>query len=197
MDQVSVELLVRWRAGDEKAAGELFERYTQRLLAVARNRLSEKLARRLDPEDVVQSAYLSFFRGARDGRFVIERSGDLWRLLVGITVRKLHHQVQRHTAGKRTLDREEVPEQTADGFELPTVFAREPSPDEAAALMDEIEELMRPLEAVQRQMLELRLQGYTLEEIAAQTQRSERTVRRLLEQLCEYLKKREAQEASR
>jgi hypothetical protein len=36
-------------------------------------------------------------------------------------------------------------------------------------------------------MVELRLQGHRLEEIAAEVQRSERTVRRLLEEVKEWL----------
>ena len=59
----SVELTDRWREGDQQAANLLFRRYSERLIALVRCHLSEKLARRLDPEDVVQSAYRSFFVG--------------------------------------------------------------------------------------------------------------------------------------
>src|SRR5947209_20413942 len=106
MDNLSADLVMRWRDGDQRAAGELFERYAERLIALASSRLSARLARHVDPEDVVQSAYRSFFVGARDGRYVLGRSGDLWRLLVAITLHKLQHQVERHTAGKRSVVRE-------------------------------------------------------------------------------------------
>jgi RNA polymerase sigma-70 factor (ECF subfamily) len=188
MDSPSVELLARWRTGDDQAARHLFDRFTERLLAMAHKRLAEKLARRLDAEDVVQSAYRSFFRGAREGRFVIERSGDLWRLLAAITLNKLKHQIQKHSAGKRALKREEVPTGDKDNSVVHGGgYSREPAPDEAAALADMVESLLRHLHPVQREMLELRLQGSTLEEIAAQTHRSERTVRRLLEQIRQQL----------
>ena len=188
VDQESAELLVRWQNGDQEAAGDLFRRYAERLIALVRSRLSEKLARRLDPEDVVQSVYRSFFAHARDGRYVLENSGDLWRLLVAITVHKLGHQVERHTADKRALDRESEFPGSESLFGLEAAFlASEPSPAEALALADELEQIMRSLDPLQRRMLEMRLQGWTLNEIATEVRRSLRTVRRVLDRIKEYL----------
>src|SRR5262249_5168287 len=135
MDVLSAELMARWREGDEDAAGELFRRYAERLLALARSRLSARLARHVDPEDVVQSAYKSFFTGARDGRFALRRSGDLWRLLVAITLHKLQRQAERLAAGKRAVARERQLANEAGPFGIEAqVLAREPTPAEAAAL---------------------------------------------------------------
>src|SRR4051794_25432309 len=64
----SLVLLERFRAGDDLAAAEIFDRYFQRLTALARIRLSARIARRTDPEDVVLSAFRSFFVDARGGR---------------------------------------------------------------------------------------------------------------------------------
>src|SRR5947209_7593925 len=137
MDNPSADLLMRWREGDQQAAEDLFRRYVERLVALARSRLSGRLARHVDPEDVVQSAYRSFFIGARDGRYALERSGDLWRLLVAITMHKLHHQVERYTAVKRTVAREYVFADDSSLFGLQaSALAREPAPAEAAALAD-------------------------------------------------------------
>src|SRR5437879_1574324 len=138
-DNQSAELMARWRSGDQQAADALFRRHAERLLALVRTRLSSQLARRFDPEDVIQSAYRSFFVGARDGRYVLTRSGDLWRLMVGITLNKLYRQVQHHQAGKRALGREDDVQSVGglSGFEVATL-ARDPSPAEAAALADEL-----------------------------------------------------------
>ena len=188
-DDPSIELLARVRAGDEQAAEELFQRFAERLIAVAAARLSAKLARRVDPEDVVQSAYRSFFVKARDGRYALQRSGDLWRLLVGITIHKLQHQAERHSAGKRASSKEQQAagaEESGDGL-ANIALAREPTPMEAAALADEIENILRRLEPHQRPILELRLQGHNQADIADQLQCSERTVRRVLEQVKKFL----------
>jgi len=183
-DDKSVELLARWRAGDQQAAADLFHRYAERLITVAHRRLSAKLAQRIHAEDVVQSVYCSFFVGARDGRYVLERSGDLWRLLVTITLNKLQHHYKRNSAEKRALDREQ-----ADGtVGVPLdVLAREPTPEEAVILVDVLEHLLQELDPVQRRMVELRLQGFGLEEIAAQTQRCRQTVRRILDRVLRQL----------
>src|SRR5947199_164230 len=61
--------------------------------------------------------------------------------------------------------------------------AGEPSPADAAALTDTVGRLLRGLDPLQRRMVRLRLEGYRLDEIAATVRRSERTVRRLLEQV--------------
>jgi RNA polymerase sigma-70 factor (ECF subfamily) len=189
-DELSAELLARWQAGDQAAADALFTRYAERLLGLVRQRLSAKLARRIDPEDVLQSAYRSFFVGAREGRFALRRGGDLWRLLAAITLHKLRRQVECHTAAKRALEREGSDKEGAAGLKLdPQWLTEEPSAETAAALADEVEHLMRHLVPLERRMLELRLQGWTFKEIAAETRRSERTVRRFLERLREHLER--------
>ena len=181
MDDASAELLARLVDGDQDAGGEIFQRYIERLTLLARTRLSPRLAARADPEDIVLSAYRSFFVKARAGRFALQRSGDLWRLLVATPLHKLYHNVQFHTAEKRSIDAEQPPssEVAARDFAL----SREPSPDEAVALADELQMVMSELDAFGRRVLELRLQGEQLAAIAADTGRSERTVRRRLEEI--------------
>jgi DNA-directed RNA polymerase specialized sigma24 family protein len=98
MTHSSAELLDRYERGDSAAADQLFARYADRLLALARSRLSAKLARRIDADDVVQSTYRSFFARARDGQFTADEPGDLWRLLATIALHKVRRQARRHRA---------------------------------------------------------------------------------------------------
>lgn len=178
----SVNLLARWRAGDQRAANELVERYTERLIALARREMSAHLSRRLDPEDVVQSVYRSFFVAARAGRFSLERSGDLWRLLLTITLHKVRQQFRHHTAEKRAVQREQFLTNADDGVGLVQLLAgSEPSPEEPAVLTDLLERLLRAYEPRQQRMIELRLQGYLLEEIAAEANCCRHTVLRTLD----------------
>lgn len=188
---IVADLVGRWRAGDQDAAAELFHRYTARLIALARTRQPAGLAHRFDPEDVVQSAYRSFFLRARDGRVEVQPGADLWQLLVAIMLHKLQHQVRRNTADRRSAAREQHFNGDDDSAGVPAHLPAEgPSPAEAAALVDELERVMRGLEPVHRQMVELRLQGYNHEEIAVQTRRSECTVRRVLKALKLQLEER-------
>jgi RNA polymerase sigma-70 factor (ECF subfamily) len=189
-DDNTSELVARWQQGDQQAAAELFGRYAARLIGLARSHLSVKLAHRIDPEDVVQSAYRSFFVGAREGRYALRQGSDLWRLLVVMMLRKLHHQVRRNTALRRSAAREESlrPDGASDGLEA-QILSREPTPIEAVSLVDEVEALMRRRDPLERRVLELRLQGYNLEEIANQTQHTQYTVRRILDAVKKHLER--------
>lgn len=190
MSEDSRQLLDRVKLGDESAAAELFQNYLSRLIGLAQKGLSQKLARRLDAEDIVQSAYRSFFRKAQADQIEVERQGDLWRVLAAITVNKLRQNVEFHTAQKRSFlaDQSVVISMDQSSVLVPVEkVAHEPSPIEAAALVDEVERLMQGFDSQQREMIELRLQGYTIEEIAAKCDRAERTVRRLMDKVREVL----------
>jgi RNA polymerase sigma factor (sigma-70 family) len=177
----SLVLLERFRSGDDRAAEALFARYFERLTALARSRLAPRLARRTDPEDIVLSVYRSFFVEAREGRFVLNRGGDLWRLLAAITKHKLLRQVRSQRAHRRSVD-VEVPLDQVDEGRL-RGRQPEPTPEDASALADELEQVFSHLDRFGRRVLELRLQGLQLSEIAEDTGRSERSVRRSLSQI--------------
>jgi RNA polymerase sigma factor (sigma-70 family) len=181
----SLVLLERFREGDDLAAEALFSRYFERLTSLARSRLSVRLASRTDPEDIVMSVYRSFFVGARMGRFTLSRGGDLWRLLASITKHKLLRQARHHGAERRSVDVETQLAPDDDGR-----FAGrplDPGPEDAVALADELEWVLAQFDPFVRRVLELRLQGAQLAEIARDTARSERTVRRVLGQVRELL----------
>ena len=180
----SAWLVASFRSGDDAAATALFERYFARLTALVQSRLGARLRARVDPDDVALSAYRSFFVRAAAGQFELCETGDLWRLLARMALHKLSHQIDRHTAEKRAVSMEE---QLSDSHDLASA---EPSPDEAAAISDELEFVMRSLDETERRTLELRLQGELIEAIAAELRQSERTVRRTLVRVRAVLLKR-------
>ena len=159
----SVLLLERFRAGEERAATELFERFAKRLGSLVQSRLSSKLARRLDAEDVVLSAYRSFFVRARDGQFAVDEPGDLWRLLAQITLNKLYRSAARHNAGRRSLDREQ--DEVIDWANRAADAAT--SPELEVIVADQLEHLMSQLPEATCRVLELRLHGHDADEIAS------------------------------
>ncbi len=187
-DDGSADLVARWRAGDQQAAAELFHRYANRLVGLARNHLSRRVGQRFDPEDIVQSVFRSFFADAQAGRYDIQRGGDLWRLLVTITLGKTRNQAKHSRRAKRSVEREQGfgSEDSLLGLQ-PDVLARAPTPLHAAALVDELEQLMARLTPPDRRIVELRLQGYKLAEIAGLVERSQRTVCRVLEEVKQEL----------
>ena len=185
----SAALLAKWKSGDEAAATEIFERYVRRLSALARTHMSDKLRKRLDADDVMQSVFRSFF--GNSDRYVHQRAGDLWRLLASITVNKVRSRAQFHQAAKRTIDADQsiLVGNAETAVPMPLV-AREPAPPEIVTAIEELESAMEDLEPYQRTILEERLQGGSIEEIASVIDRSERTVRRCLQQVREHLESR-------
>src|SRR5207249_10470385 len=98
--------VTRWvaalKAGDTAAAQPLWERYHRQLVALARRKLDAARRRAADEEDVVQSAFHSFFRGVAGGRFPrLDDRDNLWRLLVVITARKALDQLAHENAKRR------------------------------------------------------------------------------------------------
>ena len=181
----SLVLLERYRDGDDLAADDLFSRYFVRLTSLARSRLSPRLAGRVDPEDIVQSVYRSFFVEAREGRYRLGRGGDLWRLLAAITKHKVLRQVRHQGAARRSVE-VELPLDQVDAQRM-RVRRLDPTAEDAAELADELERLFSLLDPSGRRVLELRLQGLQISEIAEDTGRSERTVRRSLARIRELM----------
>jgi RNA polymerase sigma factor (sigma-70 family) len=175
-------LAERWRGGDQEAARQLFDLYVRRLVGLARGRINPLLAARVDPEDVVQSAFHSFFRRLRNGEFQLDEADGLWHLLVRITVCKTLRQIEFHRASKRDPGRESL---GGDGAEdrWADLLSREPSPADALALRDELDHFLRRLDPVARQIVEMRLSGQTAEEISQCLGMNNRKVRRVLERI--------------
>ena len=181
----SHELLKKYQAGESEAAAAIFDRYVDRLIALARKRIGPKLKRRVDPEDVVQSAYRSFFVHAKDHAYQLTRSGDLWRLLASTTLNKLYGQIEKQTAEKRTIHRE-APDQLA----LASLASRDPTVVEVVAVGEQLRLILDDLAPDEQVVLVSTLQGQSHEEISRVIGKSERTVRRLLAQARQQFEER-------
>jgi RNA polymerase sigma factor (sigma-70 family) len=179
----TAELVVRLRHGDPEAAEVVFARYAQRLTHLAEQQLSRKLAARFDGADVVQSVFRTFFRRSARGEFRIDSSAELWRLLVRITLQKTRAYGRQHTAGVRDV----TAEAPCGEALLLEAMTHEPGPAEAVALIDQIQDLLRGLPALYCDLLQMRLEGRSVSDTAAQLGVSRRTVHRALNLLQQRL----------
>jgi RNA polymerase sigma-70 factor (ECF subfamily) len=177
------EFLDRLQNRDDAAARELFARFAHQLIALAKQHIDAGLRHKVDPEDVVQSAYKSFFFRYGDGKLDIVNWNSLWGLLTLITVRKCAERAAYHRAERRDAAREVSPPPTNEVAPRLEPFGREPTPFEAAMLSETLEQLLSGLDADDRPVLELSLQGYTTREISEKLGRAERTVRLLRESI--------------
>jgi RNA polymerase sigma-70 factor (ECF subfamily) len=189
------DFLERLRGGDDAAAAEVFHRFTDRLLVLARAQIESWLLPKVDPEDVVQSVYRSFFARCREGEFDLDNWGALWGLLTIITVRKCVNRVEYFRAERRDAGREVSLAGGGSGsaVRVRDLLDREPTPSEAAVLAETVERLLRGFEEQERQIVELSLQGYTVREISEQLGRAERTVRRVRQFVRERLQRLQAE----
>src|SRR6266851_1767514 len=146
------ELLTRCQHGDQDAARVLFDGYFDRLLPLARRRIGQRIASRVDPEDVVQSVFFTFFSHLKDDRFQPIDHEGLFRLLVRMTECKALKQVTHHLAYKRSPKHELSQAQNA---RLPYLHvpATEPTPEAAAMFVDQLDHFLRRLESLDRQVL--------------------------------------------
>src|SRR5204863_7295337 len=133
------------RAGNGEAAHELYRRYAARLVGVARGRLDGRLRSKVDPEDILQSVFRSFIVRFRDDRLDLDSWDSLWGLLVLLTLRKCGRKIEYFLAARRDVRRDTPPPVDAASSVHLEILAGDPSPEEAAALTETVEELMRRL----------------------------------------------------
>ena len=172
------DLLERYRNGDRDAAGQLYARYAERLRALTRRKSSAALACRLDPDDIVQSVFRNFFHAAREGEYEVPPGEDLWKLLLVIALNKIRARGTFHRAAKRDVRRT----RRIEGLD-PYALAKENPHGQVRATFLQLaaDEALAQLPPLQRRIVDLRMQGYQVHEIAGMTGRSLRTVERTLQ----------------
>jgi RNA polymerase sigma factor (sigma-70 family) len=173
------------RAGDAVTEREFWARYGEALHRLAEKRLSPPLQARVGPEDVAQSACRTFLRRARAGEFQLADSTALWRILCLLTLTKVREQARFHRRRKRSVDREVRLGAPAGDSSAPVLDVIDVgiAPDDAAALADQMEALFARLDEQERQVVALKLQDLTNDEVALRLNLSERTVRRTLKRV--------------
>lgn len=183
-------LLAQLHSDDNKAAEHIFHRFAGQLIALARSQLQQGLQGKVDPEDVMQSVFGSFFRRHQAGQFQLDSWDSLWGILTVMTLRKCGHLREYFQAARRDVRREEQ-SPVAAVQALGNICAREPTPEEAAGLTDLLEHVLRDFDEHGRRIIFLHLQGYNHTEIGAEVGRSERTVQRTIARVRKRLKRSE------
>jgi RNA polymerase sigma-70 factor (ECF subfamily) len=184
-DQQWQRMIVGLRDGNRSAVSEFCDRYGKSLERLAERHLTGGVRRRIGAEDVVQSACRTFLRRAQIGEFELADAEGLWGLLCAITLTKVREQTRFHLRQKRGLDREvhQAEMSSTDGRRLFDRADNEPTPAEAAEFADQFTQLVAGLDEEERQLVDLKLQQFTNDEIAVQMGCSERTVRRILKRV--------------
>ncbi|MEM9645091.1 MAG: sigma-70 family RNA polymerase sigma factor [Planctomycetota bacterium] len=160
--------------GNPRVVEEFWQKYAGPLRRVADRQISASLGKRVDAEDIVQSACRTFFRRAGQGEFECTDQDDLWRLMLTITLNKARMQARFHGRARRGVSQERSldadPSLANDHVEQAI---------EAVDFADFLETVFAKLDDESRRILERMLDGQTQDEIAAAVGCSQRTVRRM------------------
>jgi RNA polymerase sigma factor (sigma-70 family) len=168
--QSITRLIHALKDGHASAVTPLFEEYFERLVALARKRLSSLPGLADYDEDVALRSFDSMCRRLRDPSRPLNLAGrdDFWRLLITRTLSRAIDLTRRHRPGE-----------LAGAYDVEGLLAREPAPAEAAAMADECRRLLDLLpEPELRQIALWKVEGLTNEEIAARMDCVPRTVER-------------------
>jgi RNA polymerase sigma-70 factor (ECF subfamily) len=174
-------LLAKLGAGDDAAAQEVFRTYEPCLRALVRRMLPVQMRCKFDSDDVLQSVFADLWRGFREAGWQFTSAGHLRAFLIKVTRNRFIDRVRQNR--KPVALQQSLP--TEGGADL--LAGTDDRPSEVAQA-DELWERMLALCPTQhRRLLELRRDGHTLHEIAAEIGLHESSVRRILYDLARRL----------
>ena len=155
-------LIERVRAGDQDAAARLVEQHAPAVRRAVRFRLTDPRMRSLfDSMDICQSAMGSFFVRAAAGQYEVDSPQQLVSLLTTMARNKLVSHARRERARFAVSSATET--QTDD---LSTAVSREPDPGLITSTKELCQNALDLMTAEERDLLMLRQQGKSWDEIA-------------------------------
>ena len=157
-------LLAAARSGDETAMQRLIQQYEPELRIVARNRLGQALRPHLDTIDLVQSVHRSLMIGLRGARFDISSPEKLIALAVTIVQRK----AAKHWRHLKRQQRLSGHDDSTDDL-VNTILSLRTERDDLTseiATRELLAQWLEKVDAIERRLIELRLEGYSTVEIA-------------------------------
>jgi RNA polymerase sigma-70 factor (ECF subfamily) len=187
MDNEFRSLMHRVHGGSEEAARELVQKYGDAIRRAVRRALHRALRPRFDSLDFVQNVWKSFFR-ERDKLDRFEKPQELAAFLISVARNKIRIESRRQTADKCDARREEDFGGTHES-DVDHLLDQGPAPTEVVMARDEWDRVLQGQPAVYRRIVELRLQGYTYQEIGEDLHLHKGIVLRILQRLLRRIPK--------
>jgi len=169
-------LLDRFRAGQDDAATQLYLRYAGRLRALAAKKTATDLKSRIDPDDIVQSVFRTFFRRVARGEYSVPEGDELWKLFLVIALNKVRATGAFHHAAMRDT------RQTTTGAEIQNSVGQANDEEALATLRLTINDLLQGLPDSSREVITMRIEGHDVNSISERTGRAKRSVERVLQE---------------
>ena len=179
-------LLAKLNQGDADAAGQMFQTFEPYLRMVIRRQISGKLRPKFDSSDIVQSVWADVVDGLRQSRWTFESMNQLRAFLVKMTRNRFVDRLRQH---RRALEHEwNMPPHDIELLAA-TGSARVSENFYADELWHQMLDVCPP---AHYQVLHLKRQGASLDEIAIQTGMHKGSVRRILYQIGRVVARRAA-----
>ena len=156
------ELLTRLKAGDEKALGELYSLHRDRLKQMLEFRMDRRLRGRADASDILQEVFIDAHERMRHYLKKPEMSFYIW--LRQLTTQRLIDIHRRHLLAEKRDARQEISihrrmAAATSASMAALLVARLASPSQMAMraeLVEQIENALEKMDAVDREVLALR-----------------------------------------
>jgi RNA polymerase sigma-70 factor (ECF subfamily) len=182
-------LLARLNQGDADAAGQVLTAFEPYLRMVIRKKISQELQAKFDSDDIVQSVWADVVEGLRRSQWKFESVHQLRAFLVTMARNRFVDRFRKH---RRALQHElPLPPQNIEKL----AAAGSPRPSETFAADELWNQMLEACPPGRREVLLLKRQGASLDEIAAQTGLHKGSVRRILYQVDHHLARLAARNA--
>ena len=159
---------------------------------MVRGRLPRMLRTQFDSMDFVQAVWQSFFADLRSSSRQFENVHHLRGFLAGVARNKVYEEHRRLTRTKKhALAREQSLYVRRGSREVElALISPEPTPSQAVQASDRLAQLVAGCSPLEAQVITLRHQEMTFDEIARRTGASERSVRRIIDEARERMEAR-------
>lgn len=163
--QEFAQLLQQAALGVEAAQHAISEKYSRQVRVIARVLLGPQLRQHFDSMDLLQSVHHSILIGLRQQRYQFSDPDKLIALACTILRRKVAKKWRR-TRRQLNLSSNSTGSTESLADLLSSITNHETDPSMIAQFNDQLAEICSQMGETERQMLEMRLDGYTNQEVA-------------------------------
>jgi RNA polymerase sigma-70 factor (ECF subfamily) len=189
VDETLDELFVRLNDGDELAIQAMFEALEPYMRMVVRRRMSGPLRAKFDSTDVVQSVWADLVDGLQQSKWKFENAAHFRAFVVKMTRNRFIDRLRKH---RQSLDHEvSLPEDNLDA----AVADQSPRVSENFYAGELWEQMVDACPEAHYELLKLKRQGASIDEIAERTKLHAGSVRRILYEIARRIARRRQQAA--
>ncbi|MCA9169019.1 MAG: sigma-70 family RNA polymerase sigma factor [Planctomycetales bacterium] len=179
------------RCREESAATKIWQRFAPQLRQLVNSRLTSHTQSVLDSDDVLQSAFKSFFHRFHQDQFDLRSWFAIWQLLVTITDRKCIQQARHFHASKRSVEKTVLISRGED-----IAHDNREQPADNAIFAETLQRLFETRSDSDRDILWCYLRGVESREIAQELKISQRSVQRAIWRAIQWLETQSLESSS-